>query len=558
MTQQQDVSQQAHCYWLATPLVAAGSVISACAGQFRHSGVSDVVLNNGSELHVLSVAPNGRLVTLFKQPVLYQVRDLQVLPFSSSSSSSSNSSSRTNADAARKDYPLDQLVALLANGSLAVLRYNSMVNRFMVVTELMLASGNHLDKDHLGCRLAISSDGRSLALAAARGRVACLAVASTAEGVALSEPAVYAPAAAAVAGAVAVDRAREQQLELGSIVDLAFCSCSSSSSSSSSDVQHLAAISYRPGESSSELLLLRWQADCQSLTRLGLVTLAHRGPEGVLGRPLHLSAVPSSPTSLVILGIKAALVLDCSAILAQQQQPAASAAAVASTVGLFDLCLLQQLPGQWQQQQQQQQRLLELPCWLGKVLLPSAPVALAAGLRAESSGDDAAAFTTPDASPTAAAAAATAARGHHLLQQEVQQAEVAAAAAAEAFEAAAEAAAAAAAAAAAWAAEDGDDDDGEDLPVTDDTTDDAIFEDIDEDLEDQGAGDEGQAELDVAAVAAAVVAADLRREVRRQQAAAAAGLRAQEADDPTSGSNAQEASEAPVYSSSGSSSGCHT
>ncbi|WIA22180.1 hypothetical protein OEZ85_004514 [Tetradesmus obliquus] len=491
MTQQQDVSQQAHCYWLATPLVAAGSVISACAVQFRHSGVSDVVLNNGSELHVLSVAPNGRLVTLFKQPVLYQVRDLQVLPFSSSSSSS-NSSSRTNADAASKDYPLDQLVALLANGSLAVLRYNSMVNRFMVVSELMLASGNHLDKDHLGCRLAISSDGRSLALAAARGRVACLAVASTAEGVALSEPAVYSPAAAAVAGAVAVDRAREQQLELGSIVDLAFCSCSSSSSSSS-DVQHLAAISYRPGESSSELLLLRWQADCQSLTRLGLVTLAHRGPEGVLGRPLHLSAVPSSPTAL-------------------------------------------QLPGQWQQQQQQQRR-LELPCWLGKVLLPSAPVALAAGLRAESSGDDAAAFTTPDASPTAAAAAATAARGHHLLQQEVQQAE-AAAAAAEAFEAAAEAAAAAAAAAA-WAAEDGDDDDGEDLPVTDDTTDDAIFEDIDEDLEDQGAGDEGQAELDVAAVAAAVVAADLRREVRRQQAAAAAGLRAQEADDPTSGSNAQ-------------------
>jgi hypothetical protein len=88
MALQQDVSQQAHCYWLATPLVAAGTVVSACAGQFRHSGTLDVVLNNGSELHVLSVAPGGKLVTLFRQPVLCQVRDLQVLPFCSSNSSS--------------------------------------------------------------------------------------------------------------------------------------------------------------------------------------------------------------------------------------------------------------------------------------------------------------------------------------------------------------------------------------------------------------------------------------------------------------------------------------
>jgi hypothetical protein len=85
---QQDMSQQAHCYWLATPLVPAGTVINACTGHFRQPGVSDVVLNNGSELHVLRMAAGGRLVTLFRQPVLCQVRDLQVLPFSSSSSSS--------------------------------------------------------------------------------------------------------------------------------------------------------------------------------------------------------------------------------------------------------------------------------------------------------------------------------------------------------------------------------------------------------------------------------------------------------------------------------------
>jgi hypothetical protein len=86
---QQDMSQQAHCYWLATPLVPAGTVINACTGHFRQPGVSDVVLNNGSELHVLRLAAGGRLVTLFRQPVLCQLRDLQVLPFSSSRSSSS-------------------------------------------------------------------------------------------------------------------------------------------------------------------------------------------------------------------------------------------------------------------------------------------------------------------------------------------------------------------------------------------------------------------------------------------------------------------------------------
>jgi hypothetical protein len=84
---QQDMSQQAHCYWLATPLVPAGTVINACSGHFRQPGVTDVVLNNGSELHVLTVAPGGRLVTLFRQPVLCQMRDLKVLPFSSSSTS---------------------------------------------------------------------------------------------------------------------------------------------------------------------------------------------------------------------------------------------------------------------------------------------------------------------------------------------------------------------------------------------------------------------------------------------------------------------------------------
>jgi hypothetical protein len=125
---------------------------------------------------------------------------------------------------------------------------------FFVVPITLLAhaispAGNHLDKDHLGCRLAISADGSSLALAAARGRVACLAVTATADGVQLSEPAVYAPAAAGVAGAVEYERGRQQRLELGSIVDLAFCS-----SSSSSGVQHLAAISYRCAMSAQRVL----------------------------------------------------------------------------------------------------------------------------------------------------------------------------------------------------------------------------------------------------------------------------------------------------------------
>ncbi|KAF6262595.1 hypothetical protein COO60DRAFT_1674970 [Scenedesmus sp. NREL 46B-D3] len=272
--------------------------------------------------------------------------------------------------------------------------------RFVVVTELMLAPGDHLDADHLGCRLAVSSDGSCLALAAARGRLACLSVSATAEGVQLSEPAVYAPAAAAVAGVVELGRGRQQRLELGSVVDLAFFS-SSRSSSSSGGVQHLAAISHRPGESASELLLLRWQPAGRSLGVLGRVALPHRQPQGVLGRPLrltaapscptgrevvlgrllHLAAAPSSPTALVIMGSHAVLVLDCSAILSQQH-PRSAAAAVASTVGLCDLWMLLQ---QGQQQQQQQGR-LELPCWLGRCLLPAGPVLMAARLREQSSG----------------------------------------------------------------------------------------------------------------------------------------------------------------------------
>jgi hypothetical protein len=106
----------------------------------------------------------------------------------------------------------------------------------------LLLAGNHLDKDHLGCRLAVSPDGSCLALAAARGRLACLSVTAKADGVQLSEPAVYAPAAAGVAGAVELDRGRQRRLELGSIVGLTFFS---GSGSSSSNVQHLAAISYR-------------------------------------------------------------------------------------------------------------------------------------------------------------------------------------------------------------------------------------------------------------------------------------------------------------------------
>jgi hypothetical protein len=102
-------------------------------------------------------------------------------------------------------------------------------------------AGNHLDKHHLGCKLAVSADSSTLALAAARGRIACLSVAATADGVQLSEPAVYAPAAAGVAGAVDIERGRQQRLELGSIVDLTFLL----HDSSNSDAQHLAAISYR-------------------------------------------------------------------------------------------------------------------------------------------------------------------------------------------------------------------------------------------------------------------------------------------------------------------------
>jgi hypothetical protein len=83
--------------------------------------------------------------------------------------------------------------------------------------------------------------------------------------------------------------------------------------------------------------------------------------------------------ALVVIGSRAVLVLDCSAILSQQQPPNA-AAAVASTVGLFDLRILQQ------QQQQQRLKRLDLPCWLGKCLLPAESVVLAAGLREESSG----------------------------------------------------------------------------------------------------------------------------------------------------------------------------
>lgn len=132
-----------------------------------------------------------------------------------------------------------------------------------------------VEADHLGHRLAVASHGRTIAVAAARGRIACLSCSfkqqdpaadaagqlshSTAGAFAagclqeqqqqphaarntnssanqspwassgaqqLSEPVVYAAAALSVAGAVNYGQSLHDSLELGDIDDLAFFSCS--------------------------------------------------------------------------------------------------------------------------------------------------------------------------------------------------------------------------------------------------------------------------------------------------------------------------------------------
>lgn len=69
-------------FWLSSPLITSGTATSSCSGSFRTAGAVDVVLGSHNELHLLTVAAEGRLETVFKQPLFCRVKQLCVLPFS--------------------------------------------------------------------------------------------------------------------------------------------------------------------------------------------------------------------------------------------------------------------------------------------------------------------------------------------------------------------------------------------------------------------------------------------------------------------------------------------
>lgn len=64
--------------WLVSSLVLGGTVLSACSGQFRRLGRTDVViLTSGIGLNLFNVSIHGRLSLCFKQSVFCNIRALQ-------------------------------------------------------------------------------------------------------------------------------------------------------------------------------------------------------------------------------------------------------------------------------------------------------------------------------------------------------------------------------------------------------------------------------------------------------------------------------------------------
>lgn len=75
-------SSQQESYWLSSPLVASGTVKSGCPGCFRAADVTEVVLDQHSELQLLSINTAGKLEPVFKQPLFCRIRQMCVLRFS--------------------------------------------------------------------------------------------------------------------------------------------------------------------------------------------------------------------------------------------------------------------------------------------------------------------------------------------------------------------------------------------------------------------------------------------------------------------------------------------
>lgn len=74
-------SSKPESYWLSSPLVTSGTVKSGCAGCFRAADVTEVVLDQHTELQLLSVTA-GRLESVFKQPLFCRIKQMCVLRFS--------------------------------------------------------------------------------------------------------------------------------------------------------------------------------------------------------------------------------------------------------------------------------------------------------------------------------------------------------------------------------------------------------------------------------------------------------------------------------------------
>jgi len=64
--------------WLSSPLVSGGTVVSCCCGRFRNSSTVDLVLQH-QDLQLLAITPDGKLMKLFKQPLLSPARQMRPL-----------------------------------------------------------------------------------------------------------------------------------------------------------------------------------------------------------------------------------------------------------------------------------------------------------------------------------------------------------------------------------------------------------------------------------------------------------------------------------------------
>lgn len=382
--------------WLSRPVggVTSGTVQAGVAGCFRAPGCVEVVLNKHSELQLVAVSPGGKLEPVFSQPLFSSVRSMSALRFTQvglllsrtectgqqivllstthDASSASPMHACTRTALLANPQVLDHVLLLLDSGSLMVLKYSQVVQRFYIAAEAQLAAGGALwalfnapmlkdthgsfftstdninsvamclllalihatcvccarvrctrlacgaptdhhppspctvlccavlcagtsaDPDYLGARLAVSpqptaaGDALTVAVAAKRGRIACLTVQLAADGsVQLSSPVVYALPAPRVLGASYTLMKRD--MDLGDVIDLVLLPRSNQHGQQQQQqqgqaVEHLAVLSHRcEGVSQSSVCVLTHVVKCGRPQFEEGCVCAPWGPQALLG-----------------------------------------------------------------------------------------------------------------------------------------------------------------------------------------------------------------------------------------------------------------------------------